>query len=261
MTRVATAAAPPAPASARARRRQQRRTLAARYLECLLGDRVTLLLLLLQAPLIGWLCTIVWRPLGTDTPSLYFVLCLSAVWFGCIGACREIVKERAIIERERLYGVGPGPVVLSKAQALCALGTAQVVLMQVAVEWRLGLRGPYLAQTVILMLAAWCGVGLGLLVSAVAARQERAVGAVPLLLLPQILFSEITVPRQYFSDTVAVVERLMPLRWAYRAFNESAALEPSWLRVAGHAAVLALYGALLLGLAALALRRSREMDP
>jgi ABC-type multidrug transport system permease subunit len=243
-----------------ARRGWQRRTLAARYLECVLGDRVTLVLLLLQAPLIGWLCTVVWRPMGTDTPSLYFVLCLAAVWFGCIGACREIVKERAIIERERLFGVGAGPVVLSKAQALFALSTVQVVLMQLAVEWRLALRGPYLVQTAILMLAAWCGVGLGLLVSALAARQERAVGAVPLLLLPQILFSEITVPRQYFSDTVAVIEKLMPLRWAYRAFNESAALEPSWLKVAGHVAVLALYGALLLGLAALALRRPREME-
>jgi len=243
-----------------ARRGWQRRTLAARYLECVLGDRVTLLLLLVQAPLIGWLCTVVWRPVGTETPSLYFVLCLAAIWFGCIGACREVVKERSIIERERLFGVAPGAVVLSKAQVLFAVGTAQVVLMQIAVEWRLGLKGPYLVQTVILILAAWCGVGLGLLVSVLAARQERAVGAVPLLLLPQILFSEITVPRQYFSDAVAVVERFMPLRWAYRAFNESAALEPSWLKVAGHAAVLALYAALLLGFAALALRRPREME-
>jgi ABC-type multidrug transport system permease subunit len=247
-------------ATGRARRRQQRRTLAARYLECVLGDRVTLLLLLLQAPLIGWLCTVVWRPIGTDTPSLYFVLCLAAVWFGCIGACREIVKERAIIERERLFGMGAGPVVRSKAQVLFAVATAQVLLMQLAVEWRIALKGPYVVHTLVLVLAAWCGVGLGLLVSAVAARQERAVGAVPLLLLPQILFSEITVPRQYFSDTVAVVERFMPLAWAYRAFNESAALEPSWLKVAGHVAVLALYGALLLGLAALALRRPREME-
>ena len=39
-----------------------------------------------------------------DTPSLYFALCLSAVWFGCIGACREIIKERPIVERERLFG-------------------------------------------------------------------------------------------------------------------------------------------------------------
>ena len=248
------------PASGRARRRSQRRTLAARYLECLLADKVTLLLLLAQAPLIGWLCTVVWRPMGTDTPSLYFVLCLAAIWFGCIGACREIVKERAIIERERLFGVTAGPVVLSKAGGLFFLGVTQVVLMQIAVEWRLALRGPYLVQTAILILAAWCGIGLGLLVSALSARQERAVGAVPLLLLPQILFSEITVPRQYFSDTVAVVERFMPLAWAYRAFNESAALEPSWTRVAGHVAVLALYGALLVAGAALALRRPREIE-
>ena len=58
-----------------------------------------------QAPLIGWLCTIVWGSLRRDRPSLHFALCLAAVWFGCINACREIVKERSILERERLFGL------------------------------------------------------------------------------------------------------------------------------------------------------------
>jgi ABC-type multidrug transport system permease subunit len=257
---VSAAAPATATSSPRARRRAQRRTLGARYRECVLGDRVTLLLLVAQAPLIGWLCTVVWRSVGTDTPSLYFVLCLASIWFGCIGACRELVKERPIIERERLFGVGAGAVVLSKAQVLFALGAVQAVLLQGAVEWRLALRGPYLLQTLVLVLAAWAGVGLGLVVSALAARQERAVGAVPLLLLPQILFSEIVVPRRYFSDSVAVVERFMPLRWAYRAFDESAAVQPSWLKIAGHLGVLAVYVALLLGLAVVLLRRPREID-
>jgi hypothetical protein len=237
-----------------------RRVLAARYRACLLGDSFTLVFLVAQAPLIGWLCTLVWASVETDTPSLYFVMCLAAVWFGCIGACREIVKERAIIERERLLGVGAAAVVLSKARVLGAVSAIQALLLQGAVEWRLALKGPYLVESVALVLCAWCGMGLGLVVSAVSSRQERAVGAVPLLLLPQVLFSEIAVPRQYFTHVVSVVEKAMPLRWGYRAFVEAAALQPSWLTVAADLGALALYTALLLCLAVLALRSPREMD-
>ena len=86
--------------------RAQTGVLAERYLLCLLGDWVSALLLLAQAPLIGWFCTLVWSDVQEDTPQLRFILCLSAVWFGCINACREIVKERAIVERERIFAHG-----------------------------------------------------------------------------------------------------------------------------------------------------------
>jgi len=43
--------------------------------------------------------------------------------------------------------------------------------------------------------------------SALATTQERAVFAVPLLLLPQILFSELAIPPTLYSDVVATVEK------------------------------------------------------
>ncbi len=237
----------------------QRRALTARYLACVLGDPGTLLILVAQAPIIGWLCTIVWGSVEQDTPSLYFVMCLASVWFGCIGACREIVKERAIIERERFFGVSPTAVVLSKAAVLYGVGALQAVLLQAAVEWRLALQGPFLVQTAALIFAAWCGTSLGLLVSAFARSQERAVGAVPLLLLPQILFSELAIPKDMFDDTVAVVEKAMPVRWAFRVFQESAALEPRWHYVAGALTMQVAFAALLTAGAALVLRSRREV--
>ena len=238
--------------------REQRRVLAARYRDVLLGDPGTLLILVGQAPLIGWLCAVVWGSVETDTPSLYFVMALASGWVGCIAACREVVRERAIIERERFFGVSPPAVILSKAEALFALGLAQVVLLQGAVEWKLSLKGPYLLQTAALALASWAGVGLGLLVSSIAASQERAVAAVPLLLLPQVLFSEMAVPRRYFTDAVAVVEKFMPVRWTYRIFVDMAEPEAPWGTVALSFGVLALYVAALCALATLALWPRRE---
>ncbi len=240
-------------------RRKPSHTLAARYRDCLLSDIGGLVLLLAQAPLIGWLCTVVWGSIERDTPALYFVLCLAAIWFGCINACREIVKERAILERERLFGVRPRDYVLSKVWVLAALGAAQVVLLQGTVEWRLALRGPMLVEMLALFGASLAGTGLGLVVSALATTQERAVFAVPLLLLPQILFSELAIPGNLFSDTVATVEKLMPVHWAYRVFQESAALEPSWGVVALSFLVLLAMGAALVGAAIVALVPKREI--
>lgn len=239
--------------------RAQASVLTARYAACLRGDLPTVLLLVAQAPLIGWLCTVVWGSVEDDTPSLYFVMCLSALWFGCIGACREIVKERAVLERERFFGLSLSAYVASKVAVLSGVALLQVLGLQLVVESEIALRGPLPLQTLALWGAALCGIGLGLLVSALSKAQERAVGVVPLLILPQILFSEFAIPREAFSDVVAVVEKLMPVRWAYRVFQEAAALEPDWLVAAADLLVLPVM-ALGLGVATVAALVARRVE-
>jgi ABC transport system ATP-binding/permease protein len=234
-------------------------TLTARYRDCMFGDYLTTILLVAQAPLIGWLCALVWSGIETDTPSLYFVMTLSAVWFGCMNACREIVKERAILERERLFGLSLSAYVASKFGVLALLGLVQALALQGAVEWKLALKGPFLIQTMALWGASLCGVGLGLLVSALASRQERAVGAVPLLLLPQILFSEFVLPKQYFTDFVTVTEKFMPVHWSYQVFEAAAALETDWLWLAWSLFVLFAYALVLAALATAALLPRRDI--
>ncbi len=112
-------------------RRYQLKILTERYLMIQLGDLGTVALLVGQAPLIGWLCTLVWGSIGEPTKSLYFVLCLASIWFGCINACREIVKERNILERERFFGLSLAAYVGSKMAVLAGLGLLQVFLLQV----------------------------------------------------------------------------------------------------------------------------------
>lgn len=239
--------------------RSAARVLAARYRDSLVGDAGGLFLLLAQAPLIGWLCAVVWGSIERDTPALYFVLCLAAVWFGCINACREIVKERAIFERERLFGVKPRDYVASKLLVLAGLGAVQVILLQGTVEWHLQLRGPMALELLALFGASLAGTGLGLVVSALASTQERAVFAVPLLLLPQILFSQLAIPDTLYSDVVAAVEKAMPVHWAFRVFEESTALEPGWHLVALAFVVLFAMGAALAAAATLAMLPKREV--
>ncbi|OIP31033.1 MAG: hypothetical protein AUK47_23380 [Deltaproteobacteria bacterium CG2_30_63_29] len=217
---------------------RQTRILSSRYSACMLGDLGTLALLVLQAPLIGWMCTLVWSSVEHDTPSLHFIMGLSAVWFGCISACREIVKERAIVERERFFGLSLGGYVASKFVVLGAIALVQVLLLQTVIESQLGVTGPFWVQTFALWGAALCGVGLGLWVSALSMRQERAVGAVPLLILPQVLFSSFVIPKSAFSTTVEVVEKFMPTHWSYEVFEQLASIETSGFAILGALGVL-----------------------
>jgi ABC transport system ATP-binding/permease protein len=237
----------------------QRKVLAERYLSATLGDLGTVGLLLLQAPFIGWLCTLVWGSVETDTKSLYFVLSLAAVWFGCINACRAIVKERAIVEREKLLGLSVSAYLCSQFQILAMIGLGQVILLQLAVEWELALRGAFLLQSIALWGASIAGVGLGLLVSALSKSQERAVGAIPLIILPQILFSEFAIPKEQFGDVVIIVEKFMPVRWCYEIFCQLAALETEWGLVLLSFAVLGIISITLGVFTRLALIPQREI--
>jgi hypothetical protein len=91
--------------------------LSRRYLRLLFQDRKNLLILLLQAPVIGYLMTLVARPdalVGAransiDAKTVLFMLSTVAVWFGITNAAREITKESAIYRRERLAGLRVGP--------------------------------------------------------------------------------------------------------------------------------------------------------
>jgi hypothetical protein len=208
--------------------RRQAATLSDRYLDAMLGDLATLLLLVGQAPVIAALCVVVWSGVETDTKSLYFVLSLTAVWCGCINACREIVKERPIFARERLFGLSSSAYVISKARVLFGIDVIQVAFLLGIVEWKIGLKGSLVWQSSSLLLCAFAGTGLGLLISSLTRRQERAVAAVPLLILPQILFSEFAIPREAFGTVTELVEKGMIVRWGYRIFTEAAAVEPGY---------------------------------
>ena len=139
------------------------------------------------------------------------------------------------------------------------LGFAQILLLQIAVEWSLSLRGIFLVQTLALWLATLCGIGLGLVVSALSHSQEWAVGAVPLIIIPQILFSDFAFSRENFGDMVALIEKCMPVRWCYEIFQQLAAMETAWGSVFFSFFMLIVTIIFLAGLACITLLQKREV--
>ena len=65
--------------------------------------------------------------------------------------------------------------------------------------------------------------------------------------------------RDLKPDVVAAGEKVMPVHWAFRVFEESAALEPRWHMVVLFLVVLFAMASALVGVATLALLPRREI--
>ena len=192
--------------------------LTARYMELITRDLRNTAILLVQAPLVALFivaATHTDQPDRGPTSTLFLVMSLSALWFGCSNAAREISKEGAIFARERLVNLGVVPYVASKFFTLQLLSLVQVAVMlglvhllrggyvldqppPACARWGIqacsalilpGVPGSFPMHLLNLYLTALGGVGLGLLISALAGNSDKAMSLVPLVLIPQVLFS------------------------------------------------------------------------
>ncbi|MEV8294892.1 MULTISPECIES: ABC transporter permease [Streptomyces] len=100
----------------------------------------------------------------------------------------------------------------------------QAVLSTLLAVGPLGLdiEGPAYLLMVIAMLGALLGLALGLLVSAFARNEFRAVQFLPAGVLPQFLVCGLFVPRDEMHAALAAVARVMPMTYAVRAAGEAA---------------------------------------
>ncbi|HEV2237213.1 MAG TPA: FHA domain-containing protein [Ktedonobacterales bacterium] len=164
---------------------------------------------------------------GSDAQKALFIMAFATILFGCINGAREFVKEAAIYRRERTVNLGILPYMFSKIVVLgllCLLQSAIVVLfVQVGEPLRQGLLlSPFLEVYITLVLTALAGLMFGLTISVIAPNADRAISFVPLVLLPQVLFSgAIIALKDWPSQLLAA---LFPSRWAMAALGSSVGL-------------------------------------
>lgn len=191
-------------------------TLTRRYLEVLSRDKFNLLILFGQAPIIAFLTYLV---VGEKSPRdfPYFMLALVSIWFGTSVASREIIRERAVYTRERMVNLRLLPYVASKLFVLALIVSFQCVLLFGSLKFLhyaglMNLPGWAIPQLAVILITAMVGLALGLLISAMVKTSEMATSLVPLILIPQILFSGLVgVP----VNTARVIGTLMPATWAF----------------------------------------------
>ncbi len=203
-------------------------TLSRRYTEVLLRDKLTLFILLAQAPIIAVMTFLV---MGENQPRdfVYFILSLVSVWFGTSVAAGEIVKEKPIYTRERMVNLGIFPYLASKLFVLgfivfvqCFLLFAPLKLFHFAGLMKMPGEFFGIAQFWIVILTATVGIALGLLISALVKTSEMATSLVPLILIPQILFSGlIGVP----TGINKIVGLTMPATWSFDTIKRYSGLD------------------------------------
>jgi hypothetical protein len=223
-----------APAKAASSRpfRRELRAIAGRYLRTLVRDRRTLAVLVVQAPVIGLLIATVFRsgalapgasPIGTL--ELVFLVMTGAIWLGVASAAREVVKERGLVEREFDVGIRLDAYVLAKALVLFALTAVQVLLLVLTVEalrpLGVGSVG-FLEVLAIAVLTAWASAAMGLAVSCAARTVDRAAGAVPLLLMPQLLLAGGLIPLAQMPRVMSAIADITYARWGYAGLGSAA---------------------------------------
>jgi len=191
-------------------------TLTRRYMEVLTRDKFNLLILFGQAPIIAFLTYLV-VPDKSPRDFPYFVMALVAIWFGTSVASREIIRERAVYTRERMVNMRLLPYVGSKLFVLAMIVSFQCLLLYGSLKFMhytglLSVPGWAIPQITIVLITAMVGIALGLFISAIVKTSEMATSMVPLILIPQILFSGLVgVPQ----NTARVISTVVPATWAF----------------------------------------------
>ncbi|MFN6472463.1 MAG: ATP-binding cassette domain-containing protein [Nostoc sp. SerVER01] len=213
---------------------EQLNILTQRYFQILKRDRVNLSLALLTAPISISLMTFAIRDqdplvLGEQPdPALaplalrvLFVFTCAALWVGLSSSLQEIVKESAIYLRERLVNLGLFAYLGSKVAILSLLAGLQTLLMTVVIflffkspeleliSWQWGL----IITTFLTLLTSF---SLGLFISAFVKNTSQANSALPLLLLPQFIFSGVLFKMEGIASKVSW---LMLSRWSVGAYG------------------------------------------
>jgi ABC-type multidrug transport system ATPase subunit len=205
---------------------RQFRILSKRYLHIISRDLVNMLILLGQAPIIALLFVLVFMNYR-NVWSLLFCFSLSAIWFGCINSVREIAKEKHIYARERVMSLKVAPYVLSKVFILFLLCFIQCVILLVQVTAFVKIEGSLLMMFTVVLTSSLAGLTLGLCVSAMVDTTDKALAVLPIILIPQILFSGTIVNIDNMIPLSKAISNLMICRWSYDLLKKISVWEPA----------------------------------
>ena len=199
--------------------KNQFETLVNRQISILLGSLGSIFVLLIQAPLIGFFIGIAWQ--GTQpVQSTWFSMVIASVWLGCMNSCCSIVHERPIYERERMFSLNIFSFACSKMAVFSSIAIIQTGMMLYTVSFYVHIPTdiPRLFFSIVfLCLTAITSTGLGLLISSCARTSYGAVMTVPILLIPQVIFSQLMLQDRINDYTPGLISKFTITKWSYDA--------------------------------------------
>ncbi|MDY6248458.1 MAG: ATP-binding cassette domain-containing protein [Prevotella sp.] len=194
-------------------------------------NRQYLAIALLQAPVLALICAMLTRyapPEGysvmnnKNLVSYFFMAVIVATFIGMSGSAEEIIKDRALLKRERFLQLSYGSYIWSKIVFVATVSLVQTLLFIVIGNNIMGLHGQFSTWWFILFMTALLSNLTGLLLSQILSSVVAIYISIPILLIPQILLCGLVVS---FSDltpksttgNVPLIGDLIPSRWSYEA--------------------------------------------
>ena len=120
-------------------------------------------------------------------PTYLFLALVVAMFLGLTNSCDDIIRDRAILERERNLNIHLPYYVLSKFFTLSLFAIIQSVLFLLIGDAILEIRGMFWPYLWFMGTTAVAGVAGGLLISSLVNDAKTAANIVPLVLIPQII--------------------------------------------------------------------------
>jgi ABC transport system ATP-binding/permease protein len=164
---------------------------------------------------------------GGDAQKYLFIMAFAAMLFGCNNGAREIVKEAPIYRRERTVNLGIAPYMFSKIVILGVLCLLQSAILVIAVNLvapiQQGIFLPAPLEVYITMaLTSLAGLMIGLTISAFVSNNDRAVSLIPIVLIPQLVFSGLLFNLN--GPVLQAIGALWAVRWGMAASGSSVGL-------------------------------------
>ncbi|MEM9481329.1 MAG: ATP-binding cassette domain-containing protein, partial [Verrucomicrobiota bacterium] len=176
-------------------------------------------------------------------PSYIFLTLVIALFLGLTNSADEIIRDRALLNREKGHGTRVLWYVLSKFLALSFFALVQCVVYLLIANWILGIRDMFLIYLGWMFVTALCGLSAGLLISSLVRDVKTALNIIPLVLIPNIILGGALIKYEEMNRNLDFAYRLkrllvadgeensdppsdlrvpsicefMPLRWSYES--------------------------------------------
>ncbi|MEG1937983.1 MAG: ATP-binding cassette domain-containing protein [Akkermansia sp.] len=218
-------------------------------------SRMGMYTMLLEGPVLALLIALTLRASSTPEftfktalhiPPYLFLSAVVAMFFGLTGAASEILKDRPLLRRESNYRVFVSGYITAKALVLTFLAAIQSALYLWVGNYILQVQEMFVFYWVVMILTAFVGVSISLLVSVYAKTERAALNMVPLLLIPQVLLAGAMIPFEEMNQfipwsanrvdkngrllagRVPLVADVCPLRYSYEMLVVDQATNNIW---------------------------------
>ncbi|PKN78933.1 MAG: hypothetical protein CVU48_06805, partial [Candidatus Cloacimonetes bacterium HGW-Cloacimonetes-1] len=204
-------------------------------------SKLNLMMTVLVAPLLAFLTAFVLRGVpdgmaysfydNLNAPLFDFISIIIFIFIGLANSIDDILGEKRIIQREKKMNVSAFCQLNAKHFVLLIMTIIQVLAYYYIAAGVLGMRGFLVPKAGILLLTGITGYTLGLLFSAFIRERAAIINILPLIIIPQIMFSGAVIRFQDMNDSLKINRhqeipefcQLVPSRWLYEAITIASA--------------------------------------